>query len=265
MNTFHFYNFLVCHAVFRSLSLSLSPFILPLAKCIPVFFILCCQYIWHIQYGPKLVSICLYSIESVDQFRLIRLVKRARDAMCLSGVQLANACWKHSRSQTRISMWLEDVRQSFPFTSRTLFICMRELMNWEFSVLVCVCALCRALVTLYASLKPKSYVRYILILNLSTKLSPTLESIDIYCSRNGELSTHWTRFSFSLILIRSDLAVRTCTHYVSDPRNRIKMFHRLNRCDQSDCVHCEMICRNNNNRKRAEGNRGNKFDRPSID
>lgn len=102
MNTFHFYKFLVCHAVFRSLSLSL-PFILPLAKCIPVFFILCCQYIWHIQYGPKLVSICLYSIESVDQFRLIRLVKRARDAMCLSGVQLANACWflvrsrKHSR------------------------------------------------------------------------------------------------------------------------------------------------------------------------
>lgn len=130
------------------LSLSLSPFILPLAKCIPVFFILCCQYIWHIQYGPKLVSICLYSIESVDQFRLIRLVKRARDAMCLSGVQLANACWflvrsrKHSRSQTRISMWLEDVRQSFPFTSRTLFICMRELMNWEFSVLVCVCVPC---------------------------------------------------------------------------------------------------------------------------
>lgn len=92
-------------------------------------------------------------------------------------------------------------------------------MNWEFSVLVCVCALCRALVTLYASLKPKSYVRYILILNLSTKLSPTLESIDIYCLRNGELSTHWTRFSFSLILIRSDLAVGTCTESSESHKN----------------------------------------------
>lgn len=64
------------------------------------------------------------------------------------------------------TMWLKDVRQSFPFTSRTFFICMRELMNWEF--------LCRALVTLYGSLKPKSYVRYILIWNRTSKLEPRM-------------------------------------------------------------------------------------------